>query len=95
MIVRNAEVEEGAGIAFYLNAAFVKLLGTLDVSFLELLSALLKALHGLNFCRVGSRGMRSGGSSPSLEEIIVYPAQVEGDREYSRLRTCPHGTEMR
>lgn len=52
VIVRNTKVEEGAGIPFNLDAAFVEFLGAVDVPLLELLSSLLKALHGLNFRRV-------------------------------------------
>jgi len=69
VIVRNAEVEEGAGVAFNLYAAFVKLLGALDIPFLEFLGALLKTLHRLDFGRVGGRGMRRGRSSPAFREI--------------------------
>lgn len=75
VVVGNTKVEEGAGIPFDLDAAFVEFLGTLDVPFLELLGALLKASHGLDFCRVESRGVRSCGSSPTLM-IIVYSAQA-------------------
>lgn len=71
--MRNAEVEKGAGIAFDFYAAFVELLGALDIPFLEFLGALLKTLHGLDFRGVGGRGMRGCGSSPALEEIIVCP----------------------
>lgn len=90
MIVRNAEVEEGAGIAFYLDAAFVELFGTLDVTFLELLGALLKALHGLDFCGVGGRGMWSGGGSPSLEETIVYQRKQQAVTENTHVSGHAH-----
>lgn len=93
MIVCDAEVEEGATIAFNLDAAFVELLGTLDVSFLELLRTLLKALHGLDFCRIGGRGVGSGRSSPSLGKTIGPSGDCDG--KDSRRRTRPHGTGRR
>ena len=73
VIMRNAEVEEGAGAALDLYAAFVLFLGALDVSFLEFLRALLKASQCLEFRGVGGRGVRCRGRSPALKENCYVP----------------------
>jgi hypothetical protein len=50
----NTKVEQGTCISLNLDAAFVEFLGTLDITFFELLGTLFKALHGLSLCGIRS-----------------------------------------
>lgn len=94
----NAEVEEGAGVAFNLYAAFVEFLGALNIPFLEFLGTLFKTLHRLDFGRVGGRGVRRGRSSPAFREMdCVSDSSADCNMQHSRLEMFlygPRGTEM-
>jgi hypothetical protein len=50
--MRDAQIEEGAGITLDFDATFVQFFGALNVTLLQLLSPLFEALHGFHLCRI-------------------------------------------
>jgi len=63
----DAEIEKGACITFDIDATFVEVFRSLDITLLELLGALFETLKGLGFCRIRRGRMGGCGSCPTLE----------------------------